>query len=1427
MRILGSRRKVKAKGYSGSGSKSDSYGGFVNDDDGDAEFAKPFAAFDDGAFGDFNDNVFDGDGDGDGDGNDFMMSNTNLSIHTNDVGSVASSNWKEDAGSAIAATKRTATSRTRARTRSISNSRPSSRNSNASNSISNSTSNSRPSSHTRPRTRARSRTPIAQMNSNMNGNLNADNLSIASSSMDMNNMNIDMNMNNVEIRPDHEFMMNTSISRNKGNNNNNLVDTLDTTGTGMDTTIGTLTLDLDIKPQLQLHQSSSPLQNDKTVNGADIAWNTNNDNHNDTSYNDNHEQDDEDNDTSLDFSAGAPINTSTSSRQQQEQQQHHHTSGKGKEKKQHKSRKRFKLFSKTFRRKKEEDEHGHGHGHGHGHDQSGDFHDQKTNKSKAKATAPAKDIKVGTGVVDTGADSSSGIGTGMDTKGMTSFVDSSSYEEQCEEDLNKPTSFDGMNGSTWDEIDQSFDGDVDGNFSYQPQDENNEAQDGGYLFSNERVGDNGSEGGADFFQTWGDSFTNSPVDVDVKMNGNLNVNVNLSNGPDGFPSFEVAKDWNPATSQFESFHEAEFAAVNAANSNIAHARVHAKHLLEHDHERDHPHILQWNVKIDGTDEGNDDSFFQDEIPAVFSSPTDEQDELFKAKATSTATSTAEPHALGGIFPPVSTTMNQDRNFASESFLDGPIDVDTMLPFNDGAPIDVDTMKPWRPTRDVQWNSESGANSDITDDNMQVGQVTPNLVPEYPSDHDGLKGLKDSNVHAAETPNNESIDALYEQVDVGNLSETGATSDVSKSKLTLGIMAQISGLIDYSVDEDDNDEDQYGNTYSHEVDETYSESEVEAAARQAVEEHERSSVVEMPSTNVSVSLNDESQGLNINVHPEFVGTSPLSPFNADLSGIENDDSPPFQANLSHIQNQSGDLNLEVDSPIVDHKELVSSRGFDAVGGSKNVQLTHEGNFDTQFHSRKDMTGQGLPTNVHINIETEELSGFFDNEVLPEFSAPKKTISSIKKFWKHKQHDMTVKTDPASTMKSRGIDVEWPNAPTNTSGQVKNRSDFDDNFFENRQQGRNWNVPSNISAQAPPDSSISFATEMSSLCDDSFAITTDGFPSKNGTQKGSRSIGPTSSAKGFFWRSHPSGEGFSPAEIKTRKRSPYSQKKSLCEKDTAKSVDRVIYPVPSSEYEHFAIIGSDKASQAPSRASAPENTRIKKTKKADSKARMSSPVPSWEKVVQLKKSVSEIGSTANVAKIRRSVNEISNTCRETYNNPQDWRKVLQNHTKSPRTIEEIPEEEYEERLENSQPKKSDTDKNTIEPKKEKLRTKSPFLTEVGRRQEILIAKAGSLMAKTSVSKGKKIHENFEMGEKSKNVIIQDIPRTIEKKPLDDDAISVCSSSIADRIKAFEKISGTKNATRGKPSIFTRPEKLNSFSLSKLRNVTNNVGVGGLWS
>jgi len=75
---------------------------------------------------------------------------------------------------------------------------------------------------------------------------------------------------------------------------------------------------------------------------------------------------------------------------------------------------------------------------------------------------------------------------------------------------------------------------------------------------------------------------------------------------------------------------------------------------------------------------------------------------------------------------------------------------------------------------------------------------------------------------------------------------------------------------------------------------------------------------------------------------------------------------------------------------------------------------------------------------------------------------------------------------------------------------------------------------------------------------------------------------------------------------------------------------------------------------------------------------------------------------------------------------------------------------------------------------------------------------------------------------NIAHGGIPRTIEKKPLDDDAISGCSSSIADRIKAFEN---TGSDSHSKPRMFGRSAPLNSYALSRLRNVTSNVG--GLWS
>jgi hypothetical protein len=74
--------------------------------------------------------------------------------------------------------------------------------------------------------------------------------------------------------------------------------------------------------------------------------------------------------------------------------------------------------------------------------------------------------------------------------------------------------------------------------------------------------------------------------------------------------------------------------------------------------------------------------------------------------------------------------------------------------------------------------------------------------------------------------------------------------------------------------------------------------------------------------------------------------------------------------------------------------------------------------------------------------------------------------------------------------------------------------------------------------------------------------------------------------------------------------------------------------------------------------------------------------------------------------------------------------------------------------------------------------------------------------------------------------DIPPFIEKKPMNDDAISGCSNSIADRISAFERISQRSKQSNWMNGSSSLKDKmpLNSYTLSKLENIGKNVS--GLW-
>ena len=785
-----------------------------------------------------------------------------------------------------------------------------------------------------------------------------------------------------------------------------------------------------------------------------------------------------------------------------------------------------------------------------------------------------------------------------------------------------------------------------------------------------------------------------------------------------------------------------------------------------------------------------------------------------------------------------------------------------------TPIDIDTGEPWAPTGGMLWTNPPATMKHVNnnyepdlslDDNTEIQKENPYHQDPDEMDDESFDEEDFAETHEIPIPVTPSASAS------AFVTPPAPTKmKVEREGLTLGVLAQISGLVDFT----ETNSDKYGNTYEYDGkddDSLEHEEAMSKASRKVLEVDETSSPAEGCDHSMSVvSFHEDGKTLKV-LNAELLDEI-ISPFEADLSeiektntstviqedglheGIEKDSTPPdvkselicedspFHSNVSNIHNQSHHHidqtptnDLEMGNKLDRSGNIAAPRALEEVfrtvdsDDMDTVQAEHE-----MERILKQVKAPPAPSKVeHSEAPSEPIQNIETSN-----------ISYIKEFWKQKQKQhkvTTLKTDPVSVRAERQVNVDWPDAPASTPLKAKEQSVVDELPSRNKRTTtkKDWDVPTSVTTTMEG----SFATEMSSMCEGSYDLTEDGFqvPKRKSAKevyRANKVQSSADSAKGFFWRSHPEGPGgISRVEVKARKRSSSAKqrvkKNRTNETNPSKSeVEGDKENSEPSEYINFPKTILSRASrdeeEAPPISKIPivkysdrlkPNTldRVKSMPKKDTSNSFA-----WDKhnlklrKIDLSRSKS-VGAPQGKATVGSSPT-------------MEWKKAIEAKIKS--TSEKV--KAAANNATSGPATQSDGDKKPPpNPKSSISKSRPSNQFHANRRsQSPFQANRNSFLSRRQDIPAPPETAN---PNPDNTIMHAGIPRTIEKKPLDEDAISGCSSSIADRIKAFEKknthepvhISGVDS----KPSMFSRSAPLNSYALSKLRNVTTNVG--GLWS
>lgn len=810
-----------------------------------------------------------------------------------------------------------------------------------------------------------------------------------------------------------------------------------------------------------------------------------------------------------------------------------------------------------------------------------------------------------------------------------------------------------------------------------------------------------------------------------------------------FDSFEAADDWDLLKGSFDSFnggkeqtfqekHAQNFEEGTSTSNQFSPSSPEPSEGNNDDSEYigpiDSDTLEKW--KDDDDDDDDDDAKVLHHVPAV----------------------KRDISQLWILHTPDRNGHNQDDSTKKIDMSIEPYEMN----YDGTTPIDVDTLEPWTPKQHVK---------PIT---------TEPVLGEEPNDSNDLS----RHPHNEECIQNDLRPPLNIQ---------GGTA-----ALTLGMLAQISGLVDYDV----NNNDQYwraATDHDDNLNEEDAAAEIANASKKTIEEHEQAG------PNVSASAFHSPS-------PEKIKSHDVPP---SASGVENEyayeidnissfssfqSNSPFKTNLSGIHNQS--------SHHFPHEEasgdLTPSR--DLEDGPKN------GYYDEGFvEAEQEMTQ--ILSQFHLdesnNIASDQKEENDDNYV-----------SNVRNFWKQKDKQTPSKQYISPTNEFHNLQsVEWP-SPSADSPIGQGQEVLKDDIFSRNKTTKPLDVP--ISVTAKPSGEMSFATELSSLCEQSFDLTEDGFqvPKREAAKdvyRATKTSNSSYSSKGFFWRSHPDGPTSTcNNEDKTQKHHNDPKVDKVGKKTSA--VDLYLKRVktkrndvlddpqhrtttPNPEKSSGRVIQNSSIPNDHSSAPTNQPTKVMSTSNEQS-------VTTHDTNQGQNKHLPD-KSTIGKKHTQDKGNNISPSIQ--------WKKAIE--AKIISTSERIKAARHQ----TTSPTFNASTKNHTTQTIPK-RAPSPF--QANKNSFLNKWQAQATMTTTSLSSSNHVQEQQQQQQQDDSKSWNGIPILIEKNAVDDDAISGCSSSIADRIKHFEsKSQNSKQETTG------RSTPLNSFSLSKLRTMTNNVG--GLWS
>ena len=696
-----------------------------------------------------------------------------------------------------------------------------------------------------------------------------------------------------------------------------------------------------------------------------------------------------------------------------------------------------------------------------------------------------------------------------------------------------------------------------------------------------------------------------------------------------------------------------------------------------------------------------------------------------------------------------------------------------------GPIDLDTLEPY--------NSPRKSKSHFYD---ETESTKINLYEN--SSFDEEKGSSSYDETHNFSPNRASAFSSYRD----------QKKKHESAQLTLGVLAQISGLADF----DAGTTDDYGQSY-HEKDDSFNDhdEEIANATKQLLEDHEKSSPEEVDEDESDFSF----KHIEETITP--VDFKEQSLFAADQSEIirdvETPKSPtppsPFHANISGIPDDSQDqvyIN-EISDDNVDPRALASA--FEDAGMEYEMNTIEAETEMNNLLSNVKGTYE-LPADFDFDEKTEDHENSGDD--LP--------VSDIKSFWHKKEKKLLSIQTELHEMKP-AVNVDWPDAPVNVHLREKGSKEI--------KSHHNWDVPTSVIAD--PAASIA---EMSSICEQSFDPTDDGQPTRRKSAKeayrATKTTSSGNSSKGFFWRSHPEK-----ANVMNKIDIQRSQSRRRAAKVEPKDNFSTPKNIKIKKKEDAPKSNKDLASEKSIRSSASQ-------KSAKSSTSQKSQI---EDVSELLVRIASSRGKEKTASITTSNRGNTSSTFSTTNTSVPWDKKnlklrsVQTNEKAPNTKSASEIKDSVGSSPTAELRKSIEAKIKFTSDKVRAARNEAFSSSnaVPVKPSVIASKFSTMKRQPSPFQANrhsfvtKIQE--EPSIKGKNptsdIKSESITQTNEQSLVEDDKISACSTSISDRIKQFET---SKQSDAGKSSAFSRGKTpLNSYALNKLRTVTGNVG--GLWS